>query len=597
VEANNAGCGVLSSSVSRLVAGLIQAGRRFSQAQLTNGLVIRLSSAAPLGALEREANAAERVNPPMCEVFVMSEVTNELVGKARAFGRRPLSVSAGALLTTALAVSVLFHESAGRAADPAPPLTDSSIAALTALDRAVEAVAAHVQPAVVNVQVTSKGSEEETSLNQGGEQQLPPGFAQFFGPNGPFGGGGQQGRRSQQEQPLEHGVGSGIIISPDGYIVTNNHVVDGAVQVKVTLNDRRVLDAKVIGTDKLTDLAVIKIEGHDLPSLQWGDSSTLKPGQTVLAFGSPFGQFEDSVTRGIVSGVNRANPFRDDARKPGGFIQTDAAINPGNSGGALVNAHGELIGINTFIISNSGSFAGAGFAIPSLLAKSVAEQLIAHGSVHHGYLGINLEDVTPANASFFNLKDASGALVSQVTPDSPASRGGLKGGDVIDELNGQKVLDSSGLQVAVSEEQPGSTIRLGVIRDGQPVNLSVKVGEYQKPGTQVADNEPGQSGASTGKLGLAVDDLNEEARQQLNVPAEVKGAAISNVRPGSPAEDAGLQLGDVVVEVNRKPVSSAEQFANAVHATPSGKDILLLVWSKGNSSYRVLHPASSESGM
>ena len=334
--------------------------------------------------------------------------------------RKPLSVGAGVVLTTALATSLLFHESIGRAADPVPPLNDNSIAALTALDQAVEAVAAHVEPAVVNVQVTSKGSEEEQAEEQGGQQELPPGFAQFFGPNGPFGGGfgqgqgqGQgQGRRfQQQQQPLEHGVGSGIIISPDGYIVTNNHVVDGAMNVKVTLNDRRVLDAKVVGADKLTDIAVIKIEGRNLPYMQWGDSGTLKPGETVLAFGSPFGYFQNSVTRGIVSAVNRQNPYSDDARKPGGFIQTDAAINPGNSGGALVNAHGELVGINTFIISNSGSFAGAGFAIPSQIAKATADQLIAHGKVDHGYLGININDVTPANAEFFNLKDASGAIV------------------------------------------------------------------------------------------------------------------------------------------------------------------------------------------
>jgi serine protease Do len=533
----------------------------------------------------------------------MSEVTNELVGKVKAFGKRPLSVSAGAVLMTALAVSILFHESPSRAADAAPPLNDNSIAALTSLDRAVEAVAAHVEPAVVNVQVTSKGSEEETSQMQGGqEQQLPPGFAQFFGPGGPFGGMTQpgQGRRGQQQEPqqLEHGIGSGIIISPDGYIVTNNHVVDGAVNVKVTLNDRRVMDAKVIGTDKLTDLAVIKIDGHDLPTLQWGDSGSLRPGESVLAFGSPFGYFQNSVTRGIVSAVNRQNPYSDDARKPGGFIQTDAAINPGNSGGALVNAHGELIGINTFIISDSGSFAGAGFAIPAQIARATAEQLIAHGAVHHGYLGVSLEDVTPANASFFNLKDASGALIAQVTPDSPAARAGLKNGDVVDELNGHKIVDSSALQVAVSQDQPGQTIQLGVLRNGSPVQLSVKVGEYQKPNTQVAENEPGQGGANTGKLGLAVDDLNQDARQQLNVPTEVKGAAVANVRPGSPADDAGLQPGDVVVEVNRKPVVSAEQFASAVHATPAGKDILLLVWSKGNDSYRVLHSAAgSESGM
>jgi serine protease Do len=538
----------------------------------------------------------------------MSVATNQLVNEVKKMARKPLSVGAGVLLTGALAVSLVFHESSMRAAGVnATPIDDNSVAALTALDRAMEAVAAHVEPAVVNVQVTSKGSEEETA-QEGQQQQLPPGFAQFFGPNGPFGGafgqpgqgqGQGQGRRSQQQQrPLEHGIGSGIIISPDGYIVTNNHVVDGAVNVKVTMNDRRVMDAKVIGTDKLTDLAVIKIDGHDLPYLQWGDSSTLKPGQTVLAFGSPFGYFQDSVTRGIVSAVNRQNPYSDDARKPGGFIQTDAAINPGNSGGALVNAHGELVGINTFIISDSGSFAGAGFAIPSQIAKATAEELIAHGKVEHGYLGISIENVTPANAQFFNLKEATGALVSQVTPDSPAARAGLKSGDVIDQLDGQKVVDSSSLQIAVSQRQPGQKIQLGVIRNGQPMSLSATVGEYHQPGTQVAENEQGNGSANTGKLGLAVDDLNADARQQLNVPADVHGAAIANVRPGSPAEDAGLQPGDVVLEVNRKPVASAEQFATAVHATPAGKDILLLVWSKGNSSFRVVHPTDgNQNGM
>jgi serine protease Do len=522
-----------------------------------------------------------------------------------------LGFSAGAVLTTALAVSLFFHESSVRAASVPSPLDDNSVSALTALDHAVESVAARVEPAVVNVAVTSKGSGEEESMlgGQGQGQALPPGFAQFFGPNGPFGGLGQDGQESQgqgrrgrgmqsQQQPLEHGIGSGVIISPDGYIVTNDHVVDGAVQVKVTLNDRRVMDAKVIGVDKLTDLAVIKIDGHNLPSISWGDSGALKPGQTVLAFGSPFGYFQDSVTRGIVSAVNRQNPYSDDARKPGGFIQTDAAINPGNSGGALVNAHGELVGINTFIISNSGSFAGAGFAIPSQIAKATADELIAHGSVHHGYLGISMNDVTPENAGFFNLKDATGAIVAQVTPDSPAAQAGLKAGDVIDQLNGRKIVDGSALQVAVSEDRPGTSIELGILRNGSPMTLSVKVGEFQKPGTQVADNASGAGQGNTGKLGLAVDDLNAQARQQMNVPAEVKGAAIADVRPGSPADDAGLAPGDVVLEVNRKPVGSAEQFVSAVHATPAGKDLLLLVWSKGNASYRVLHSSSaSQSGM
>jgi serine protease Do len=530
----------------------------------------------------------------------MAITTNQLVTEVKKMARKPLSVGAGAVLTAALAVSLVFHESSMRAANVnATPIDDNSVAALTALDRAMEAVAAHVGPAVVNVQVTSKGSEEETS-QEGGQQQLPPGFSQFFGPNGPFGGSGQQGqgrRFQQQQQPLEHGIGSGVIISPDGYIVTNDHVVDGAVQVKVTLQDRRIMNAKVIGVDKLDDLAVIKIDGSNLPYLQWGDSSTLKPGETVLAFGSPFGSFQDSVTRGIVSAVNRENPYRDDLRKPGGYIQTDAAINPGNSGGALVNAHGELIGIPTFIISDSGSFAGAGFAIPSQIAEKTAQELIAHGKVEHGYLGISIESVTPENSQFFNLKEATGALVSQVTPDSPAAQAGVKSGDVIDQLDGHKVLDSSSLQIAVSQDNPGQKIQLGILRNGQPMTLSATVGEYNKPATEVAENGSGQGGGNTGKLGLSVDDLTPDARQQLNVPADVHGAAIADVRAGSPAEDAGLQPGDVVVEVNRKPVTSAEQFASAVQATPEGKALLLLVWAKGGESFIVVQPQSSQSGM
>jgi serine protease Do len=256
-------------------------------------------------------------------------------------------------------------------------------------------------------------------------------------------------------------VGSGIIISPDGYIVTNDHVVDGAMQIKVTLNDRRVLNAKVVGVDKLTDIAVLKVNATGLPTVVWGDSTKLEPGQTVLAFGSPFGYFQFSVTRGIVSAVNRPNPYSDNARKPGGYIQTDAAINPGNSGGPLVNAHGELVGINTFIISNSGSFAGAGFAIPSQIVRATSEQLIQHGKVEHGYLGISMNDVTPDNAHFFNLQDASGAIVAQVTPDSPASRGGLHTGDVISQLNGQKIVNGSALQVAVSEMAGRASRRQG----------------------------------------------------------------------------------------------------------------------------------------
>jgi serine protease Do len=401
-----------------------------------------------------------------------------------------------------------------------------------------------------------------------------------------------------QQNPLqpqiEHGVGSGIIISPDGYIVTNNHVVDGATNIKVTLNDRRILNAKVVGVDKLNDLAVIKVSASNLPSIAWGDSTKLQPGQTVLAFGSPFG-IQFSVTRGIVSAVNRQNPFADDPRKPGDFIQTDAAINPGNSGGALVNAHGELVGINTFIITNSGQFAGAGFAIPSQIVRASTEQLIAHGKVEHGYLGIGINDVTPENAHFFNLQNASGAIVSQVTPDSPASKGGLKTGDVITELNGRTIVNDGALQVAISETAPGTKIALGVIRDGKPLTLNVTVGEFHG-NSEVAGNDGGESpeGGKTGKLGLAVSDLTADARSEINAPEQLHGVVVQSVRPASPADDAGIQPGDVILEVNRKPAESASQFASEVHQSPEGKDLLLLVWSKGGASFRTLHPDADE---
>jgi serine protease Do len=462
----------------------------------------------------------------------------------------------------------------------ASAMDNNSVEALTALDHAMEAVASRVTPAVVNVAVTSRSSSK-LATSDGQMQSLPPGLQQFFGPM----------LQLPSQPQIEHGVGSGIIISPDGYIVTNDHVVDGATSIKVTLNDRRILSAKVVGADKLTDLAVLKVNASNLPTIVWGDSTKLEPGQTVLAFGSPFGYFQFSVTRGIVSAVNRPNPYSDDARKPGGYIQTDAAINPGNSGGPLVNAHGELVGINTFIISNSGSFAGAGFAIPSQIVRATTEQLIKSGKVEHGYLGIGMNDVTPDNAHFFNLQDATGAIVSQVTPDSPASHGGLHTGDVISQLNGQKILNGSALQVAVSEMAPGTKIALGIIRDAKPLTLSLTVGQFHG-NSELASND-GEEDQPNGKIGLAVSNLTPEARQQFNVPEQVHGVVVQNVRPASPADDAGIQPGDVILEIDRKPAESASQFADELHQNQDGKDFLMLVWSKGNSSYRTIHSNQS----
>jgi len=519
----------------------------------------------------------------------MTASTNSLVAKAEKW-----ALPSGSLAAMLVAFTFLVsHSPVHAAAKSAVPLDDNSVSSLVSLDNAVEAVAARVTPAVVNVSVTSR-APQEGAINMDGQGispgDLPPGFRQFFfGPHG-------RGESGPPPARVEHGIGSGIIISPDGYIVTNDHVVDSAVQIHVTLNDRRVFPAKLVGVDKLNDIAVLKIDAGQLPSIAWGDSGKLHPGQTVLAFGSPFGYFQFSVTRGIVSALDRPNPYSDDPRKPGDFIQTDAAINPGNSGGPLVDAHGQLVGINTFIISGSGSFAGAGFAIPSQIVKNSAEAIIKSGSVHHGYLGISMNDVTPGNAGFFNLTDAKGAIVTQVTPDSPAGRAGLKSGDVLRELDGKPIVSGGALQVAVSEIAPGNSIKLGILRDGKPQTLQVEVGEFHAAAEVADNNAAGPHGGE--RLGLAVDDLTPQLREQLNVPSHVNGAAIESVRPASPAEDAGLAPGDVILEVNRHPVASADKFVSEVHDLPAGKDILLLVWSRGGASYRVVHPGQpAQNGM
>src|SRR5690242_7029269 len=440
----------------------------------------------------------------------------------------------------------------------ATPLDDNSVGALLSLDHAMETLAARVTPAIVNVTVTSRTKPEMAAEGQepGNEdddgQQINP-FGQFFG----------HGMRPQPQ--IEHGLGSGVIISPDGYIVTNNHVVDGAMDIRVTMSDRRILPAKLVGKDPLTDLAVIKVNQTNLPNAPWGDSTQLHPGQTVLAFGNPFG-FRFTVTRGIVSGLNRPNPSVTNRRKPGEFIQTDAAINPGNSGGPLVNAHGEVIGINTFLISDNGSFSGMGFAIPTQIVKPTVDALMRNGKVSHGYMGIGITDVTPENSKFFDLKKSEGALVSQVEPDSPAAKAGLKTGDVILGLDGKPVNDAGGLQVEVGQKQPGTTIRLDVMRNGKSETIPVTL-EAMGSRDKVASNS-----SETGKprWGLALGDLNADTRQQLQTPNDIHGAVVENVEPGSSAENAGIQRGDVIVEVNRKPVQSASDVQKALGSVPQG---------------------------
>jgi serine protease Do len=493
-------------------------------------------------------------------------------------------------MAVALALSLATYQfikpayARGAAASPtAMPLDDNSVSALLSLDQAMETLAARVTPAVVNVAVTSH-SKTEVADGQMPDmpEGIPPMFAPFFNHPG------------RQQSQIEHGIGSGVLISPDGYIVTNNHVIDGAVDIRVTLKDRRIMTAKLIGADPLTDLAVIKVDGTNLPNAPWGNSTSLRPGQTVLAFGNPFG-FRFTVTRGIVSGLNRPNPFSRNGRAPGSFIQTDAAINPGNSGGPLVDARGEVIGINTFLVSNSDSFSGMGFAIPSQIVQPTVEALIRSGKVHHGYMGIGISDVTPENAKFFHVENNEGAVITQVEDGSPAAKAGLKVGDVVTELDGQKVSDASQLQIEVGQKEPGSSIRLGVLRDGKTIDVPVmleEMGSRDHEGKEVGSNSNGKP-----RWGLGLTDMTPELREQLQASGDVHGAVVEQVQPGSAADNAGLERGNVIVEVDRHPVQTAADVQKALAAVPKGQDVLVLVWSNGGNTFRVLHSAETAPGM
>jgi serine protease Do len=503
------------------------------------------------------------------------------IERSKAVATRRLLAALLAVVAVGSVATLSFTKSATAAPPPAPAaaaLDDNSVGALLTLDRAMETLAARVTPAVVNVTVVSKANA------QAGGQEGMPDMQQFFGQGNPFG--RQFSTPSQPQNRIEHGLGSGVIISPDGYIVTNNHVIDGAVDIRVTMSNREVLSAKLVGADPLTDLAVIKVSGTNLPSVPWGNSTELHPGQTVLAFGNPYG-YRFTVTRGIISALNRPNPDASDRRKPGEFIQTDAAINPGNSGGALVDARGELIGINTFLISSSGSFSGMGFAIPAQIVQPTVDTLIRDGKITHAFIGIQIADLTPDNAKFFQMNKAEGALVSDVQPDAPGAKAGLRTGDVITELDGKPVTDAGQLQMTVGQKRPGDTIHLQVVRDSKPMTIAVTLEALGgDKGTETAGGEHGK-----GRWGIGLSDLTPDIRNQVQVESSVHGAVIEEVKPGSPADNAGLQRGDVIMEVNRHAVKSAAEVGQALSSVPNGQDALVLVWSNGGSTFRVLHPS------
>jgi len=379
-----------------------------------------------------------------------------------------------------------------------------------------------------------------------------------------------------------------VIVTKDGYILTNNHVVDNAEQVKVTLQDGREFNAKVIGRDPKSDIAVIKIDAKNLPAVSMADSEKVQVGDIVLAVGNPFGVGQ-TVTTGIVSATGRGNLGIEDYED---FIQTDAAINPGNSGGALVDVEGRLIGINTAIYSRTGGNQGIGFAIPSDLARNVMDSLISYGSVARGYLGVMIQDVTPALAKEFKLKDTSGALVGDVVPRGPAAKAGLKDGDVVLEYNGKNVVDSRRLRLAVGETKPGTTVPMKILRNGETKTLEVTV--QQLPGTEEVASNKTPSGSDNGTLnGVGVADLDQQTRRNLNIPENIKGVVITEVQPDSPSAEAGLKQGDVIQEINRQPVRNADE---AVRLTehPKDKVTLLRIWSNGGSHFVVVDENKSE---
>jgi serine protease Do len=421
-------------------------------------------------------------------------------------------------------------------------------------------------PAVVNIH-TSKVVKQKQS-------QFPffsdPMFRQFFGDQ--F---GVEPPRAQRENSL----GSGVIVTPDGTILTNNHVIDGATDIKVDLSDKREFQAKLVGTDPKTDIAVLKIQATDLPTLPIGDSSRLHVGDVVFAIGEPYG-LTSTATMGIVSATGRGGLNIEGYED---FIQTDASINPGNSGGAMIDLHGDLVGINTAILAeNGGGNQGIGFAIPINMARSVMEQIVSHGKVVRGYLGLLPQDVTPALAKQFGLSQPTGALVAEVEPNTPASRAGLKRGDVILALNGQTVASANDLRLRVSQTAPGTNVKLQISRDGKTQDVNVALGELPEKAEKTGpeENEGG------GLEGVNVQTLTPDLAEQLQLPAGTRGVVVTSVDPASPAAS-NLQRGDVIQEVNHKPINSIEGYRQAISAAGKGP-VLLLVNTQGVTRYVVI---------
>jgi serine protease Do len=439
---------------------------------------------------------------------------------------------------------------------------------LKKLSIALDEVAEIARPAVVNISTTTTVTMGE---NPYGDMFNDPFFRRFFGD--------QFNRPGQKRQYKSSALGSGVIVSEQGYILTNNHVVKGVDEIKVVLYDKREFKGKIVGTDPRTDLAVIKIDAKDLPTVRFGESGKLKTGDVVLAIGNPFG-LNQTITMGIVSAVGRSNIGLADFED---FIQTDAAINPGNSGGALVNTNGELVGINTAIFSTSGGYMGIGFAIPVDMAKSIMGSIITHGKVIRGWLGVTIQNLTPELAKSLDIKETAGALISGVEKDSPADKAGLKRGDLVIELSGKKVADSTALRNMVSEAALGAKVDLRIVREGKEKTITVTLGEFKEK--QVAKKTEYENVLR----GVTVQELTPALRDRLNLPENLSGVVITGVEPDSPAQGV-LQANDVIQEVNRRAIQSGQDFDEAVSKIRSTDTVLLLIYREGGSIYLTLRP-------
>jgi len=465
---------------------------------------------------------------------------------------------------------------------PTPATTEQAIQGLERSGQAFASIAKKISPAVVSLKVEKKVADSTTENDHMSpfDDEV---MKRFFGDKLPE----QFRQRKGPQMPHRHGVvgqGSGFIVSPDGYILTNHHVVADTTKVTVKLADGREMLAKVIGSDSRSDVAVIKVDTTNLPTIPLGDSTKTEVGEWVLASGAPYG-LTQTVTAGIVSAVGRNSVGITDYEN---FIQTDAAINPGNSGGPLVNLRGEAIGINTAIFSRTGGSVGLGFAIPIDMAKQAYEQIVSTGSVTRGYLGVGIQPLTPEMAAHFGLKDDQGVLISEVKKGAPGEKAGLKQADVIVELNGQKIDQAAAFRNAIGMKAPGDKVNLTVMRDGHKVEVPATLGKLPESTTSVAAESGGKQSNS---WGFSVQPLTADLAKKFGYSTD-SGLIISEVAPDSPASEAGLEPGMLIQQVNRDNVKTTDEFNEAVHKDKDSKSLLLLVSSPQGSRYVVLKSGS-----